>query len=130
MWKDARKVKMGNTHGMNGDFMTTNCRLYVQGQPGPPVAQHIHRSKREINNLYSLAPLPIPGNKPISSGDLLNETDLHRSIPPNTKAECIQGRGGSSEFRKKDVSILRPNNANFCTTTGPDFDLGSEILSS
>jgi hypothetical protein len=27
-----QKNDIGNTHGMNGDFMKTNCRLYVQGQ--------------------------------------------------------------------------------------------------
>ena len=28
----CQKSDMGNTHGMNGDFIKTNCRLYVQGQ--------------------------------------------------------------------------------------------------
>ena len=27
----CQESEMGNTHGMNGDFMKTNCRLYVQG---------------------------------------------------------------------------------------------------
>jgi hypothetical protein len=50
---------MGNTHGMNGDFMKTNCRLYVQGQSEPHVAQYNHRSKYEVNNPCSPAPFPI-----------------------------------------------------------------------
>ena len=126
----CQKSDIDNTHGMNGDFIKTDCRLDVQGQTEPPAAQHNHCSKYEVDNPNSLAPFPISSNKSIMSGDLLNETDLHRSIPPNTKAECIQGRCGASEFRKQDISILGPNNADFRTITGPDLDLGLEILSS
>jgi hypothetical protein len=113
----CQESEMGNTHGMNEDFMKTNSRLYVQGQPGLPVAKYTHRSKREVDIPCSLAPLPISDNKTVSSGNLLNKTDLHRSIPTNPEAEGIQGRGGSSKLRKQDVSIRRPNNANICTTT-------------
>jgi hypothetical protein len=105
-----------NTHGMNGDFMN--------------VTQHNHCSKSEVDNPSSLAPLPRSVNKFVSCGDLLNETDLHRSHPPYTKSECIQGWCGTSELRKQDISILGPNNADLSAVTGPDLDLGLKLLSS
>ena len=72
----CRESEMGNAHGMNGSFIKIQRRLYVQGQPGPLVAKHTHRSKRKIDNPCSLAPFPIPDSKTISSGNLLNKTDL------------------------------------------------------
>jgi hypothetical protein len=46
----CQESEMGNTHGMNGDFIKTKCPLYVQGQPGPPVAKHTPRSEPEAGH--------------------------------------------------------------------------------
>ena len=93
------------------------------------VAQHNHCSKSEVDNPSSLAPFPRSVNKSVSCGDLLNETDLHRSHPPYTKAECIQGWCGTSELRKQDISILGPDNADLCAIAGLDPGLSLELLS-
>jgi hypothetical protein len=104
-----------NTYGMNEDFMN--------------IAQHNHCSKPKVNNPSSLAPFPRSVNKSASCGNLLNETDLHRSQSPYPKAECVQGWCGTSKLWKQDISILGPNNADLCAIAGHDLGLSLELLS-
>jgi hypothetical protein len=104
-----------NTDGLNEDFMN--------------ITQNKNCSKRQINNPSSLAPLPRSVNKSTSCGNLLNESDLHRSQSPYPKAECVQGWCGTSKLRKQDISILGPDNADLCAIAGLDPGLSLELLS-
>ena len=109
---------------------TNKHRVSIQGYPGHLHTEQVPRSECIVNDPDPRSPLPVSGGKTAINGNALNDSNLDRSLSPNTETKCVQGWGSSRELGKQNIGVLCPDDTDISPIGRLDLDFGSKVFSS